>query len=40
MNANTHLRLVVAVLIPADKIREFYPKRHKKLRKIWEQKSV
>lgn len=40
MNANTHLRVVVAVLMPADQVREFYPKCHQKLRKAWEAKSV
>jgi len=40
MNANTHLRVVVPVFIPADEVDEFYPKVHKRLRKTWEKQSV
>ena len=40
MNANTHLSIVVPVLIPADEAEGFYPKVHKRLREIWEAKCV
>ena len=40
MNANTHLRVVVRVLIPSDEVDAFYPKVHKRLRKAWEKRSV
>ena len=40
MNANTHLRVAVRILISAEKMQEFYPKVRKGLRKVWSQGSV
>ncbi len=40
MNANTHLRVVVRVLIPGDDVDALYPKVHKRLRKTWEDRGV
>jgi len=40
MNAKTHLRIVVSVLIPAHEVDGFYPKVHKRLRRAWEGKTV
>jgi hypothetical protein len=35
MNAITHLRVTVQILIPAEKMQELYPKVRKGLRKVW-----
>lgn len=40
MNANTHFRVVVEVLIPEADVGAFYPKVHKRLRQRWGEKAV
>jgi hypothetical protein len=40
MNANTHLRVAVQILISEENMQEFYPKVRKGLRKVWSQGAV
>jgi len=35
MNANVHLRIVVAVRIPQGRMKAFYPKVRKALKVLW-----
>jgi len=40
MNANTHLRVEVQILISEENMQEFYPKVRKELRKMWRKGTV
>ena len=40
INANVHLRIVVAVRIPQGQVKAFYPKVRKGLKDLWRQSCV
>jgi hypothetical protein len=40
MNANVHLRIVVAVRIPSGRMKAFYPKVRKGLKALWRRSYV
>ena len=40
MNANVHLRVVVSVRIPEDRMKAFYPKNRRGLKDVWGESHV